>query len=100
MLLAGNAEVNVRVDESGQGQQALPVDGLGSLDLRGSSRLRQFGDLPVADDQVAARVEADPRIEEPGSANDQVRGLARTTDEVHAGCPIVGVSTGAGPRSG
>ena len=100
MLLAGDPEVDVRVDECRQGEHALGVDDLSALDLRRASGLRELGDLPVADDEVAARVEPGPWIEEPGPANDQVRRRPRPRDQRHAGCPIVGVSAGAGPRSG
>ena len=69
-----------------------------------ASRLGELGDLPVADDEVASGVEVRcagrsrraPRMI-------RVAGLASgrpTSVHAHAGCPIVGVSAGAGPRSG
>ena len=57
MLLAGDPEVDVRVDEGRQGEQALPLDDLRPLDLRGAARLGELGDLPVADYEVEVRIE-------------------------------------------
>ena len=68
MLLARDPEVDVRVDEGRQRQQPLPLDDLRALDLGGAPGLGDLGDLAVADDQVAGRVEAGPRIEQAGAA--------------------------------
>ena len=85
MLLAGDAEVNVGVDEGGQSQQPIAVDRLRALDLRRGAGLGQLGDFPVANHEVAGGVQIDARVKEPGAADDQGRGLARATDKVHAG---------------
>jgi hypothetical protein len=85
VLLAWDAEVNMWVDEGGQCQHPLAVHGLGALDLRSTSGLGQLGDLSTPDDEVASGIQVDARVEEAGAADDQVRGLARTTDKGHAG---------------
>ena len=114
MLLARDAEVDVRVDEGRQRQQAVPVDHLRTLDLGRAAGLRDLGDLAVADDQVAEGIQARPRVEQASAPDEQIGARPRPGDqlrplgaaagsvgsEVHAGCPIVGVSAGAGPLSG
>jgi hypothetical protein len=114
VLLPRDAEVDVRVDEGRERQQALAVDDLGALELRGAAGLGDLRDLPVADDQVMSGIEAGSGIEQARSLDQEVGPRPRPGDQlgrlgsalrpvggdVHAGCPIVGVSAGAGPRSG
>ena len=109
MLLAGDAEVDVRVDEGRQRQQALAVDDLGPSGARPRARLGELGDLAVADDDVADRVEvrrADRAARAPRITSSAALAVALTSEAAvsapgaHAGCPIRGGSAGAGPLSG
>ena len=111
VLLAGDAEVDVRVDEGRQHQHPLGVDDLGPVGRRRASRLGQLGDLAAADDHVARLVDALAGIQHPRPADHQRGGVPVALDQEgravlrrcgggHAGCPIRGGSAGAGPRSG
>ena len=93
----GGDEVDVRVDETGQGREAGAIDGpsVGRPD-RGLVRFADGGDAAVADQQVdpLARRSRGP-IEEPDAADDEVlRGAAlrRREDAEQERC-----DQGAGP---
>jgi hypothetical protein len=106
VLLPGGSQVDVRVEEGGEGVQSLGVDLLQPLDL-GAGR-GQLGDPAGADDDVVDAVDPGDRIEHGGGAQDQVRALAgahvERLGQLHAGCPIgvgrcSGSPTAAGGRS-
>ena len=75
VLVAGGAEVDVGVEEGGEGVQALGLDHLGAVVVR-LARRGQLGDLAVADDDVVDAVDPGHRVEHRRPAQDQVRGLA------------------------
>ena len=81
MLLAGHAQVHVRVDEAGQQMAALALDhlrALGRLEAAGGAEL---GDLAVADEHVVRRVDARARVEHVGAADQHVGGRLLAVDE-------------------
>src|SRR6201999_1800901 len=99
-LLAGRAQVDVRVEEGGEGVQAFGVDLLDAGRVGASGR-SQLGDPAVADDEVVDAVDPGDRVEQGGAAEDEVGRLARPHVEdigevdgagAHAGCPIVGAA--------
>ena len=85
MLLAGRAQVHVRVDEGREQVAARAVDDLGAVGRRveraGGADL---GDLAVADEDVVRAVEARARVEHVGAAHEQVGGAGGRADEAHA----------------
>ena len=72
VLVAGGAEVDVGVEEGGEGVQALGLDHLGAVGV-GLAGRRQLGDLAVADDDVVDAVDPGDRVEHGRPAQDQVR---------------------------
>ena len=104
VLVAGGAQVHVRVEEGREGVQALGLDQLGAVGRR-RARRRQLGDLAVADDDVVDAVDPGDRVEYGGAAQDQMRGLARAHVErlgqAHAEVPIgVGLAGLPSPSAG
>ena len=104
VLAPRSPEVDVRVDEAGEGRQALGLDLLASRRRIRSTRSRDLGDLAVAHQQVVDAVEAGPRVEQPHAPQEQRRGhrlASRHADAReapgHAGCSTVGI--GAGPAA-
>ncbi len=76
VLVAGGAEVHVRVEE---GREHGPALGLDQLDVApgrrlelGASGVRQLGDLAASHDHVVGAVDARPRVEHRGSPHHQV----------------------------
>jgi hypothetical protein len=87
VLLAGRAQVHVRVDEAGEQMPPAPVEHLGPgrrLQRPGGADL---GDRATADEHVVGRIDAAAWIEHVGAADEQVRGRERAVVEhAHAGC--------------
>ena len=81
MLLAGHAQVDVRVDEAGEQVAALAVDDLGALGRLERARRAQLGDRAVADEDVVRRVDPLARVEHVGAADQQVGGRLLALDE-------------------
>ena len=79
MLLAGCAQVHVRVDERGQQRAAVALDDLGSGG--GVERLAELGDLAVAHEHVQPGVDALAGIEDARSAHEHVGARAGRLDE-------------------
>ena len=75
MLLAGRAQMHVRVDERGQQRAAGSLDHLGAR--RRLEAVSEFGDLAVAHEHVEPRVHAFGRIEDARAAHEQVGGASR-----------------------
>ena len=82
MLLAGHAQVHVRVDEAGEQMAALAVDDLGALGRLERPRRAQPGDRAVADEDVERRVDPLARVEHVGAADQQVGGRLLALDEL------------------
>ena len=74
VLLAGHAQVHVRVDEAGQQVAALAVDHLGALRRLEAAGRAELGDLAVAHEHVVRRVDAGARVEHVRAADQQVGG--------------------------
>ena len=81
VLLAGRAQVHVRVDEPGERVHALGVDGVAVLGRLEGSGLAELGDVPVLDEDVVRLVEPGARVEHVGAGDQQLRGLARPVEE-------------------
>ena len=75
VLVAGRAQVDVGVEEGGEGVQALGLDHLRALRVGRAGR-GELGDLAVADDDVVDAVDPGDGVEHGGPAQDQVRALA------------------------
>ena len=71
VLLAGAAQVDVGVEEGGEGVQAARVDLLGALRRLRRPGLGDLGDPAVADDEVAEAVEPRARVDDVGAADQQ-----------------------------
>ena len=76
MLLAGDPEVDVRVDEGRQRQQALAVDGLRPLRGVGRTGGCELSDLAASHEQVACLVDAGARVEDARTADQELGLLA------------------------
>ena len=76
VLLAGGAQVDVRVEEGGEGVQAFGVELLGAVRV-GLAGGGELGDPAAADDEVVDAVDPGDRVEQRGAAQDEVGGLAR-----------------------
>jgi hypothetical protein len=98
VLLAGRAQVDVRVDEARQQVAALAVDHLGAR--RGLERAgrAELGDLAAAHEHVGGAVVALARVEDVGAADQQVGGRRGDGDErlPHASAPL---GSGSGART-
>ena len=96
VLVAGHAQVDVRIEEGRKGVQAFGVDLLDAVEL--SARSRQLGDPAGAYYDVVNTLDAGDRVEHGGAAQDQIGALAGAHVEhlaqAHAGCPI-GVGLGS-----
>ena len=92
MLLAGSAQVHVRVDEA---REQVPAGARDRLDTGGVQRARRrdFGDRPAADQDVVGRVDVRARVKHVDLAHQEVGGQLWADDEAHA-------SWGSGARSG
>ena len=108
MLLAGDPQVDVGVDEGGQRQEALAVDPLDSFGSIGRPRVSELRDLAGANDDVARFVDPRARVEDANAADHQIGFIAPAGDQVvrvvrghvYAGCPIRGgASSGSGPAA-
>ena len=73
VLLAGRAQVHVRVDEAREQVPALAVDDL-APSARPASGAPMLGDLAAADEHVERRVEPVARVEHVGAADQDVGG--------------------------
>ena len=85
MLLAGGAQVHVRVDEGGEQVTPVAVDRLGAGRGRQHAGGADLGDLAAAHEHVVQAVETRPRIERVNVAQEQVGGAGGRADEAHAG---------------
>ena len=95
MLLAGRAQVHVRVDEGGEQVASGPVDDLdvgGRVDAAGRRDLR---DRAVADEDVARAVDVGARVEHVDAAQQQVRGAGGGADEPRGVGDVAGELCGA-----
>ena len=72
VLLAGRAQVHVRVDERREQVLAGGVDGVGAVGRRQRAGGADLGDLAAADQDVVGAVDAGPRIEHVGVADQDV----------------------------
>ena len=81
VLLAGRAQVHVRVDEPGKRMHALGVDGVAVLGRLEGSGLAELGDVPVLDEDVVRLVEPGARIEHVGAGDQQLSGLGRSVEQ-------------------
>ena len=96
MLLAGHAQVHVRVDEGRQQVAPRALDDLGAVGRGHVPAGRELGDLAVAHDDVAGAVEAVARVEHVRAADEQRRRARRRRGRAdHAGVRL----TGSGWRS-
>ena len=76
MLLAGRAEVDVRIDEAREEVHPLGRDRLRPLRRGQRAGRAQLGDLAVAHEHVAGAVEAGARVEHVGAADQQLGGAS------------------------
>src|SRR2546428_190116 len=83
VLLARDREVDVRVEEAGEDVLALGLDHLAAA--LACARLRQLGDLSVADDHVVDPVDPRPGIEHGGAPEDEVAARAARAPPVERG---------------
>jgi hypothetical protein len=102
VLLAGGAQVHVRVHEAGEQVTAGAVDHLGAGRRLERAGIAELGDRPLAHEHVVGGVEAGAGVEHVGAADQQVGGLLRAADQAvggaHASCGA-GMD-GSGRRSG
>ena len=104
MFLAGRAQVDVRVDEAGKEMAAAGVDELGAARRGQRAGCAVLGDDAVADQHVERRIDRRARVEDPGAADQQGRGLPRlAVQPTHASCGSVGAASrwaaGSPPRA-
>jgi hypothetical protein len=85
VLLAGRAQVHVRVDEAREQMAALAVEDLAALGRLGAADLR---DHAVADEHVERLVDPLARVEHVRAADQDLGRRGFSTDEAHAGCGV------------
>ena len=90
MLLAGRAQVHVRIDERREQVASLALDDLAAVGRGQRAGGGDLGDRAVAHEDVAAAVEAGPRIERVDVAQQQVGGAGGRADEADAGGAVRG----------
>ena len=90
VLLAGHAQVHVRVDEAGQQVAALALDHLGALGRLEAAGRAELRDLAVAHEHVVRRVDPGARVEHVGGADQHVGGRLLAVHERLGGARHVG----------
>ena len=92
MLLAGHAQVHVRVDEAREQVPALALDQLGARRRLEAARGAQLGDRAAAHEHVVRGVDPRARVQHVGGADQQVGGRLLAVHE------RLGDARGAGAR--
>ncbi len=90
MLVAGHAQVHVRVDEAREQVPSLAVDQLGALGRLEAAGRAELGDLAVAHEHVVGRVDAGARVEHVSGADQDVGGRLLAVHERRRGARQVG----------
>jgi hypothetical protein len=88
VLLAGRAQVDVRVDEAREQVAALAVEDLGAGRCIDAPRSGDCGDHAVADEDVVRGVDPGARVEDVGAADEDVRRRGGAEREHQAGCGV------------